>query len=305
MNRKYRAFTLIEILVVLAIIMMLAALLFPVFQRIQESGGQANCAANLKSIYFATSQYHDDTGRYPTTLRVLLPKTVKLADYGKTPTEQIDNIDTTTGIGGKGYLRDTNSLLCPNDDTEPGQDKDDKPLPRSTYGDVSTAVFLDSMPAVGDQDPEDSPYKGPKFEEDPTRYLWNFWGLNDKGFAYPTWEKAADETRTATKTEEGAVRLVFPDVPWNRRTNPIKRSLSNRDAPKETIITHCIFHRLQTASDLAAPLDLYADAEDSKLARDIVLRLDGSAKAVDVSSWQANSQQWLTTPQPNTLNIWY
>jgi prepilin-type N-terminal cleavage/methylation domain-containing protein len=54
------AFTLIEILVVLAIIALLAALIFPTLARVRENGRAISCASNLKQIGLALMQYSED-----------------------------------------------------------------------------------------------------------------------------------------------------------------------------------------------------------------------------------------------------
>ncbi len=60
------AFTLIEILVVIGIIALLAAILFPVFARVREGGRKTVCASNLKQLGLAFRMYADDnSGRYP------------------------------------------------------------------------------------------------------------------------------------------------------------------------------------------------------------------------------------------------
>ncbi|RYX80375.1 DUF1559 domain-containing protein [bacterium] len=53
-------FTLIEILIVIAIIGLLAAILFPVFARARESARRASCQSNLKQIGIALLQYTQD-----------------------------------------------------------------------------------------------------------------------------------------------------------------------------------------------------------------------------------------------------
>lgn len=59
-------FTLVEILVVLAVIGLLAALLFPVFARVRENGRATQCAAHLRQVDLALAQYEEDNdGYYP------------------------------------------------------------------------------------------------------------------------------------------------------------------------------------------------------------------------------------------------
>lgn len=57
---RRRGFTLIEILIVIAIIALLAAILFPVFARARENARRASCLTNLKQIALANQQYIDD-----------------------------------------------------------------------------------------------------------------------------------------------------------------------------------------------------------------------------------------------------
>ena len=63
---RRRAFTLIEILVVIAIIALLAGLLFPVFSRAREEGRKASCLNNMRQLGIAFQQYTADyRGKYP------------------------------------------------------------------------------------------------------------------------------------------------------------------------------------------------------------------------------------------------
>jgi len=55
-----RGFTLIELLVTIAIISILAAILFPVFARARESARRASCMTNLKNLALSVMMYTQD-----------------------------------------------------------------------------------------------------------------------------------------------------------------------------------------------------------------------------------------------------
>jgi prepilin-type processing-associated H-X9-DG protein/prepilin-type N-terminal cleavage/methylation domain-containing protein len=62
---KTRAFTLIELLGVIAIIAILASLLLPGMGRAKESARSAACLNNQKQLHMAWQLYDSDTGRFP------------------------------------------------------------------------------------------------------------------------------------------------------------------------------------------------------------------------------------------------
>ena len=65
LNSEQRAFTLIELMVVVALIAVLIALLLPAVQAAREAARRAQCANNLKQIGLALSDYHSQTRVFP------------------------------------------------------------------------------------------------------------------------------------------------------------------------------------------------------------------------------------------------
>jgi prepilin-type N-terminal cleavage/methylation domain-containing protein/prepilin-type processing-associated H-X9-DG protein len=59
-NARAQGFTLIEILIVVAIILILVAILFPVFARARENARRASCQSNLRQIGLGLMQYAQD-----------------------------------------------------------------------------------------------------------------------------------------------------------------------------------------------------------------------------------------------------
>ena len=73
LNAGSSGFTLIEMLVVIAIISMLAGQLLPSLSIAREKGRQANCINNLKQFSLAIEMYSQDYSDYPPWLSSLFP----------------------------------------------------------------------------------------------------------------------------------------------------------------------------------------------------------------------------------------
>ena len=77
-RRRSGGFTLIELMIVIAIIAILAAILVPNFIRARAQGQLTACKSNLKNIGTALEMYSTDwSGKYPTTTTLLTPNYLK------------------------------------------------------------------------------------------------------------------------------------------------------------------------------------------------------------------------------------
>lgn len=362
------AFTLVEMLVVIGIILLLSAISFPVFKSIQERGAQTTCASNLQQIYLAVRLYKDDEREYPSSLAVLLPDTETLPSPSGTPAPGVTPAPgatpppgTQSNSGGTGYFRKTREeLVCPDDDFQTTADASGATPLRSSYADVTTdntqagtvtnEVVANNMPYTGGAT-HNAAYYGAGDIRDWGRTSWNFWGYDDWGQGFRNESEALayfkalppapaslllrNDKKMPTvfvlgKTPGYAAAPAYAAMPYYnprgfvtdidetngairsapyeepREANMFKYSLSNPQAPLGTIITHCVFHRLQTAKNVITPGpdQLYTPTtvvppSDGTGARDIILRLDGTARSYDVSRW--NDPQF---PSPNHGSNW-
>lgn len=86
-------FTLIELIVVIGIIMLIAAILFPVFARARENAKRAACMSNLKQVGLAFLQYVQDYDER-------LPNHGNAANNGSNGTDVIDYMNpAAAGVG--------------------------------------------------------------------------------------------------------------------------------------------------------------------------------------------------------------
>lgn len=96
-----KAFTLLELLVVIGVVALLAALAIPVTQRVVQSGLAAGCLSNLRQLGVALNLY---LGEHNQTMPVLM---AGRADK----TQNIPVIDNTLNL----YLPDPRAFACPAD----------------------------------------------------------------------------------------------------------------------------------------------------------------------------------------------
>ena len=96
LTHKHLAFTLTELIFILAAISVLAAILFPVFNRARENARRANCQSNLKGIGAAWLQYARDSDGTP--MRFSQDALCELCVDPKTATPLAATAATTTTV---------------------------------------------------------------------------------------------------------------------------------------------------------------------------------------------------------------
>lgn len=105
--KDQRGFTLLEMMVVVAIIAILAAILIPNFTRARAQAQTAACLGNVKTIATALELYYTDNEKYPPNLS----KTNVDASFSKTMDGYLNQIpvDPAAGSGKYYQVSDSNS----------------------------------------------------------------------------------------------------------------------------------------------------------------------------------------------------
>lgn len=105
---RARGFTLIELMIVIAIIAILAAILVPNMVRARSRGQLVACTTNLKNIGTAMELYTVDyKGRYPTSMAILTPNYLKTI-----PECPVAGSDTYSSAYTFGVLPDSFDVFC-------------------------------------------------------------------------------------------------------------------------------------------------------------------------------------------------
>lgn len=164
-RKRHVAFTLLELLVVLAIIATLIALLLPAVQKVRASAARAACINNLRQLALAAHHYHDAQHRFPynqfgnsfgagpnsrawSWLARLLPYVEQNNLYRQ------GRIPNSTLVQSGAIDRSVALFLCPSDESGPGPrlnagNLKGVPVGLTSYLGVSGANWGDDLQGIG------------------------------------------------------------------------------------------------------------------------------------------------------------
>ncbi len=130
---RWSGFTMVELLVVVAVLAILAGFLVPVFGRAREQARVTKCISNERQIFVALKMYEADYGQLP----------VQYGPSGK---------DQWLGMLNS-YTKDKRILLCDSDPSHGEVDREGGPFPCS-YSYLYTQPNLSRIPGAAYQRPQ-------------------------------------------------------------------------------------------------------------------------------------------------------
>ncbi|MCS7273287.1 MAG: prepilin-type N-terminal cleavage/methylation domain-containing protein [Fimbriimonadales bacterium] len=252
-----RGFTLVELLTVIAIIAILAAIIFPVAGTVRENARRSRCMANLSQIYVALQTYKEDFRAYPFVLGAYAVDANGNPTCDPSRAVPFDRAPKPLGS----YLKNDEIFHCPNNPID-----DKRSVVRAIY---PRGHALAGQPVRFGTGRPDSPEvcfyaydsysigrvpRGNDFVYE-LRYtlFWSNQSLNE-----------AENRLRGTDYGRG-----YYDEPVGPKGTDNPRQLGYRNPDTTTVVTWCTYHRSYRG-------DTPVRAKD-----DIVLFLTGNVKVVD------------------------
>jgi len=243
-------FTLLELLTVVAIIAILAAILFPVFKSVKDNAKKGACTTNLHDIASAMQQYKLDNRRYPMAL---------LARYEPDPANPSVGKDMPTTMeearGGlyPEYIRSIKGFRCTS----------------SNVGEFNRpTAFMPSLSETGEV------VNVCFFQGDSYDWAW----MDEANSAMPSYAYMWAPTEEAVTSPLNLQPSEPPDTPVKIHRDFATRQLRWRNPDANTVVTWCMNHR--GGGDMA--LVLFLDASVDSIPRNRMLPITGGVTGENV-----------------------
>ena len=287
MIRRRDGYTLMELLTVIAIISVLAGLIFPVASSAKRRARQAQCMNNMYQIFTAIKQFQLDEHRYPEFIAgpvqwntgTAVAPVIVYADSGTLVPLEYHTGMMYGSTGGNGrqvalfpeYIPSIATLKCPFTDLN---GDDNRKYTTGAMGDPPVAVPQDIV-----DDPMFTVLSG----TNATRAL----GVNGtESDAFSLYKYSSYDYQ---KPPGMTIDEVHYSVMWSNAalTDPnVPRQLKWRTPPEETVVTWCSHHR-SSDSSTGVP---------QTSSKDICLFLDGHVKQVPSLGMEPFTNGWLAPP---------
>ncbi len=252
-----RGFTLVELLTVIAIIAILAAIIFPVAGTVRENARKSRCISNLNQIFVALQAYKDDYRAYPPVLGAYAVDASGVPTCNATQAVPFNLAPKPLGS----YLKNDEIFYCPNNPV------DDKRL-------ITQAVYPQGHALAGEPvrlqpGNPNSPivcfyrydsYSTGRIGQSANHELhytlfWSNQQLN-----------ARENQLNGGTTNYG---LGYFDGPVGPKPSDNPRQLGYRNPDTTAVVTWCSYHRS------------YSGGVPTRAKTDLVLFLTGNVKPVD------------------------
>ena len=288
--RKKDGYTLMELLTVIAIIAVLAGLIFPVAASAKKRARQAQCMNNMYQIFTALKQFQLDEHRYPDFIAgpVQFKSTTPPIEYTGS---EIIPLENNTGMmggstGGNGrlvalfpeYIPSLSSLRCPFTDLNGDNNrKYTNGDPTATPGTPESDVDPDPMCAVLKVLNITDALRAKGVDGSGSTPYWIY--------DCSTYDYQKPPGYLPTDTGE-----IHYSTVWASGNDPatdpgITRQLKWRTPPEDTVVTWCSHHRSNDST--GTPLGS---------SKDICLYLDGHVKQVPSQDMRPWTNGWRVAP---------